>query len=258
MQELSHEKQLTYWSDSRHVDYHTRQFSTPYRCTVHLADFMESAVGKLDQGQRGLDVCCGMGANVLYLTARFPDLQWIGVDIVDDLLIKGRRTIDLHGSSIRKPQLIQANALDLSSTFDDESFKIVTSMQTLLCMSEPGVALDNLFTMCAPGGWIFISSLFTDSLVDVRMQISLYPEGDFARPGVPALYNVYCLERFKEECFARGAATVEAAEFEIDVDLFPPADHLMGTFTVERKQGGRLQISGPVLMPWMFVAIRKK
>lgn len=243
-----------YWAHQKHRDYHGRQFGEPYRSTVRLADFMESLLTDERASGRGIDVCCGMGANVTYVAHRFPGITWSGLDIVDDLLVKGRAI--LAGMDGVVPELMRGDALNLRSSLGTNSFDIVTSMQTLLCMGDTELALDNLFDVCAPGGWIFISSLFTFS-VDVRMQIYEYPDKDFDHPTGPAIYNVLCLEKFLRDCRTRGVSRIEVAGFEIDVDLPKPDHGVMGTFTVLTREGRRLQFSDPCLMPWKFVAIQK-
>jgi ubiquinone/menaquinone biosynthesis C-methylase UbiE len=257
MEQLDSARQFSYWADSKHDEYHRRQFTLPYRSTVHLADFMESEIGAFEPGYRALDVCCGMASNIFYFGHRFPQVHWVGVDLVKDLLVLGRRIIGQESKGRKKPELHEGDALNLSATFPKHSFQVVTSIQTLLCMSDPANALDNLFSMCAPGGWIFISSLFTDFLVDVQMKIQEYPGGDFRNSVGPAIYNVYCIEKFRADCLARGASQFKSVDFEIDIELPVPANRIMGTFTVDTMDQKRLQISGPVLMPWKFVAIQK-
>jgi hypothetical protein len=77
-----------------------------------------------------------------------------------------------------------------------------------------------------------------------------------ARRGESRYYNIYSLPRFEEFCRERGATEIIATPFEIDVDVPRPEHREMGTWTERMADGRRLQRSGPLTMPWWFVAIR--
>ncbi len=250
------DNQLSYWKDHKHQDYHQRQFDVPYRSTVHFADFMREVLANSKGSWNALDVCCGMGANIYYFNKCFPDWSWTGVDIVAEVLDRGRQIFVERSPGSCIPRMVKGDALDLSATLPSKGFQIVTSLQTLLCMPDPETALDNLLSMCAPGGWVFVSSLFTDFSVDVRMQITEYPRSNFAAPVGPAIYNILCFEKFRADCLERGARRLEAIDFRMDVDLAVPEHKVMGTYTLDIADGTKLQASGPILMPWKFVAIQ--
>ena len=107
----------------------------------------------------------------------------------------------------------------------------------------------------ARGGVAFITSLFTDFLVDAHIEITEYEEGEFGHGEGPSYYNVYSLDKFREQCIQLGAERVEAVDFEIDVDLPFPSTRHMRTYTRRLTDDSRLQISGPLLMPWKSVAV---
>lgn len=255
--EISADPHLSYWRNQKHDSYHMRQFETPYRSTVRLAEFIRATIGAPPNAWRALDVCCGMGANAFFLSKQFPSWTWTGVDIVEDVLDAGRDIMLKQGEERSLPKLVKGDAFDLAGLFAQESFQVVLSIQSLLCMPDYDLTLDNLFAMCSKNGWIFISSLFADFSVDVRMQITEYPESNFANPVGPAIYNIYSLPKFRSDCMVRGARRVEAVDFAIDIDLPIPAHGQMGTYTVKLADQKRLQASGPILMPWKFVAIQK-
>ena len=49
-----------------------------------------------------------------------------------------------------------------------------------------------------------------------------------------------------------GFNNIKYKPFEIDIDLAKPVNR-MGTYTEKLENGHRIQISGPLLMPWYFV-----
>jgi hypothetical protein len=111
--------------------------------------------------------------------------------------------------------------------------------------------------MAKPGGYVVTNSLFTDALVGVKIEVTQYNDESLAEKVGPVPYNIYCLDRFCAECHRAGASSVVSTDFEIDVDLPRPAHRHMGTYTEKLESGRRLQISGPLLMPWKFVLLRK-
>lgn len=103
-------------------------------------------------------------------------------------------------------------------------------------------------------GWLFVDVLFTEFDVDVKIELTDYtwPE-DYPNPGN---YNVYSLPHFRRICEARGCKQFVSREFVIDVDLSPPANGGLGTYTRKLEDGTRIQFSGPIFLPWTFVGVR--
>lgn len=110
--------------------------------------------------------------------------------------------------------------------------------------------------MINPGSFIIIIFLFTDFWVDLAINVMQYESGKFNNPSGPYHYNIYCYGRFQENCLKLGATRLEYRDFHIDIDLFVPSHRLMGTYTLKAEGGKRLQYSGPLLMPWRFIAIQ--
>ena len=251
---MSKENQEKYWLDPRHLEYHRRQFSTPYRSIMALGELLRARIGGAMAG-RAVDVACGAGANICHLGRMFPGVQWTGVDIADALFPLGLQLMRDEGMD-PLPHLQKADAYRLCNVLPAGSFDLTFSIQTLSWMPAYEEPLEQLFKVTRPGGWIVISSLFTDSLVDAQIEIRQYPNGPAAPFDGPSHYNIYCMERFEGVCRKLGASDVISADFEMDVDLPKPEHRLMGTYTERMSSGRRLQVSGPLLMPWKFVLIR--
>ena len=71
-------------------DYHNRQFITPYRSTVKFCDWLEQ-IGALSKQvtYKIMDIGTGKGANLYYMNKRFPNCQYLGIDINNDLIKEG-------------------------------------------------------------------------------------------------------------------------------------------------------------------------
>ena len=226
-----------YWQSQRHRDYHLRQYQEPYRSTVALADFVTRIAPTLTG--RAVDVGCGAGANIYHLSRALSVLEWWGIDLA---------FLDEARSRLPEVQFVEADFYKLSGL--GERFDVVFSIQTLSWLPAYEDALAELIGATVPGGWLFITSLFTDSSAEAVTTVRLPGGGE-------SPYNVYSLERFQAECERRRAQVVAAEDFLIDVDLEAPTDRGMGTYTRRLEDGSRLQFSGPLWMPWKFVAVRK-
>lgn len=231
------------------ADYHTRQFSEPYRSTVRLAEFIRSVVAT--PGGAALDVACGAGANIFHLSRALPGYTWTGVDAAGSVVFPiGRPLFAAKGPT--DVELVDGDFYDLEGLLKGRRFDLVLSIQTLLLLPGYEAALDQLLAVTR--GWLFLTGLFSEFRVDARIEITDYtwPEGCRG----PHRYNVYDLERVREFCEARGCREFVTRDFEIDIDLPEPKAGGMGTYTRTLADGRRLQFSGPLLQPWKFVGVR--
>jgi hypothetical protein len=228
------------------VTWHAQQFASPKRSTEHLARFAARVTG----GQpvaTAIDVGCGAGANMLHLSQTFPDTRWTGVDLKDEFLDAGRDHLE-HD----RFELIQGDLYDLRESVGDRRFDASFSIQTLSWLDDYEKPVEEM--LAVTDGWVIASSLFSPSAMDAFIRV----EGRLAGPheGTSSHYNVYSLPRFEKFVRDRGATEVVAEPFDIDIDLDPPEDGGMGTYTERTADGRRLQFSGPIAMPWWFVAVR--
>jgi ubiquinone/menaquinone biosynthesis C-methylase UbiE len=230
------------------IDYHMRQFDAPYRSTVHLARFMglllKSAAGE------ALDVGCGAGANIHYLSRELPGYRWTGVDIAGDALFShGRERLASAGCEAR---LLTGDFYRLTELLPARQFDLVLSLQTLQVIECYEPALEQLLKMTR--GWLFVTGLFCESQVDALIQVKDYTWPDELKSAY--FYNIYSLPRFQSFCEARGAREVLTQDFQMDVDLPKPAAGGLGTYTELLADGRRLQFTGPIFQPWKFIAVR--
>jgi ubiquinone/menaquinone biosynthesis C-methylase UbiE len=246
---IASEKQTAVWLDERHLDYHRRQFAEPYRSTVKFGEFVARMLA--NQSATALDVGCGAGANIFHLGRTLPEMRWTGVDIASYLFEIGREA--MKGANIT-PELIQGDFLRLTELLPAHSFDAVFSIQTVSWLPGYDEFMQQLLAMVKPGGWAFVTSLFTEFQVDARTEITEYAEDGNALE--PMFYNIYSCRRFEERCLQLGAKQVIWETFQMDVDLPLPTHGRMGTYTHRGADGRLLQLSGPLLMPWRFAAVR--
>jgi SAM-dependent methyltransferase len=204
-------------------------------------------------GERLLDVACGAGANCFHMARRWPQARVTGVDLDDELLTIARERVP--GELAERCGYERADMFALPDRFPGRPFAYVSLMQTLLLcpIDEYAKLLRSLFAVSQR--WVVLSSLFNDKRMDVETHIRDYVRyGDDTRQ--EHIYTNLCTKRFRETCLGLGARDVIFRDFDIGIDLAGPAEGGLGTYTRRLEDGGRLQFSGAVYMPWKFAAIR--
>lgn len=234
------------------AEYHKRQFDRTYRSTVAFADFVAARANLSADGARVLDIGSGEGANLWYLSQRFPACDFVGIDLNPDLVRWGNEELAARGVS--RVALQQGDVYALDAGLRDR-FEGIISLQTLSWLPDYEAPLRRMMELNAE--WIAVSSLFFDGRVTARVEIEDHTTPLAGQPFREAFYNVYALPLVRDLLADGGYQHVEAQPFEIDVDLPRPPHDGMGTYTEMTTDGRRLQISGPLLMSWYFVFARR-
>lgn len=231
------------------LEYHRNQFKTQYRSTEALARFVTSILGDREGGE-ALDAGCGAGANIFHLSRVLKGYRWTGVDLAGEVLFPV--AAPFFSRENVNATLVVGDFFELDQIFKDRTFDIVFSLQTLLIMPEYEPALDQL--LAVTNEWLFVSGLFTDFNVDAKIEVMDYT-WEVGVQG-PYYYSVFGLDRFHSYCTQRGCEEFITQDFEIDIDLPRPESKGFGTYTETLTSGKRLQFTGPISLPWKFLAIK--
>jgi ubiquinone/menaquinone biosynthesis C-methylase UbiE len=226
--------------------WHHEQFLHPKRSTVHLREFAARIVGRGDAPSEVLDAACGAGANMFHLSELWPTAHWTGVDLDAGLVEAGRERLDPERFSI-----VTGDLLSLEEAFGAKRFDVCFSIMALSWLDDYERAVGQMLMVTK--SWLFILNLFSETDLDAFIHVVGRSPGHLE--GHDEYYNVYSLPRFDEFCRGLGARETVAEQFEIDIDLPRPDHRGMGSFTERTFDGRRLQFSGPLLMPWWFVAV---
>lgn len=232
-------------------EYHARQYDKVYRSTERMMEFIERTLGTAPSGKL-LDAACGGGANLHHFGARWPELNPTGVDHDGDLVTFAGDQARKHG---RIARFVEGDLFQLEDRFGAGEFPVVTFLQTLFLFGRDAYPKILKQLTRVAGEWLFISSLIADHNMEVEAKI--FDQHRFGPESDEFLTYVVADERrFERICRDLGAKEVLLEDFHIDIDLSPPPDGGIGTFTRMAADGERLQFSGAFAMPWKFAAIR--
>ena len=186
---------------------------------------------------------------MFYFSQLFPGFRWTGLDLAGDFLFQhSRNRFSEHNIDA---QFVQGDFYRMTELFGCNTYDLVLSVQTLLVLPSYEEALEQLLAVTSK--WLVITSLLSDFWVDAKIETTDYTWPADVRH---AYYSVFSLPRLRAFCEAHGAKEVITQDFNIDIDLLPPAGMGLGTYTHMLDSGQRLQFTGPVYMPWKFVLVR--
>jgi len=245
-------QRTTEWIENIDLNYHERQFDTPYQSTIAFCDWLEE-IGYINKDSQFtvIDLASGQGANTYYLAQRYKKSKFIGIDINSELVLRGNKYLQDKG--IKNCYLEVGDIYRLEDKYISEIDAIV-SFQTLSWLpefKEPLAAMTKLKSK-----WIALTSLFYDGPISCTINVTDYDPKLY--PIKESFYNIYSLPVVKEYMSELGYNHFESTPFEIGLDLPKPITKGRGTFTEKLENGRRLQISGPLLLPWNFIAVKSQ
>ncbi|MBU1858279.1 MAG: class I SAM-dependent methyltransferase [Verrucomicrobia bacterium] len=232
------------------IDYYKGFIIKPKRSTVAFCDFVNNILPSTEDGFKAIEVGCGGGETIFHLSKILNNATWTGIDVAEKLLGYAKKVLPNED----RFNFIHGDLFDLSKMFPAGAFDLSFSIQTLTWLPSYEEAIEKMFLVTKK--WIFVTSLFTDFNVDVYSNVFMYDKNWSKTNDSPYNYNIYSFNRFKSLCKKLGAKEVFAEDFIIDIDLNPPEDKKMGTYTLKQYDGARIQFSGPILMPWKMIAIK--
>jgi SAM-dependent methyltransferase len=235
--------------DESERQYHLKQYAEPKYYTLEVIDLF----GKNQLGEESrfiVDFGCGGGAVTNLFASKYPDVAFLGLDVNPHYveLAKSRKEVNSDFVTFDLYRDIQS--------LKDRVIDGVFSFQTLSWMEDYDMFIE-LLHQTNPK-YSFVTSLFFDGLVDAKIHIKDYGRkmGDIDHRS--SYYNVYSIPRLNDRLRDIGYFIDQAIPFEIGVDL-PKSEHAQGmsTYTVKTAEEKRLQISGPILMSWYTLLIRR-
>ena len=232
------------WSDAKSWEYHNKQWETPKASTLNfiniLKEFIEPDLSILDLG-------CGGGAATYEIANRFSSSYFCGIDSDSQLIDEARVRQTRAGA--RNLAFEVGDIYNLNKRYFDG----VISLQTLSWLPGYEVPITQIAERVNPN-WIAMTSLFYPGEITATTLITEHIRNRTVN------YNTYSLPQFSSFCATLGYETVFAERFELPFDIKKPEDiDTMGTYTIQALETSRrIQLSGPILMNWMTVILKRK
>jgi len=234
------------WEHPITVEYHDDQWSLDKESTKSFAKFFGSEISK---SRFCVDLGCGVGAATSYLANQFKETKFLGVDNSTKLIEKAKSvSLDRKISNIEFKTGDIFNLKMTKKTIDG-----VISLATLSWLSEIKTPMIQIFTKLKPK-WIGISSLFYDG------EISCTTEVIENISGRKFYYNTYSVQELDRLSKLYGYKVAEYNQFDIGIDLPRPKNlNFMSTYTqkLSGAKMNRIQISGPLMLNWYFIKLKK-
>ena len=184
------------------------------------------------------------------MSKRYPNSKFLGIDINSSIIKEGN--IYLKKAGVKNCQLKQGDIYSLDSEYVSK-FDGIISLQTISWLPnfyEPIKAICNL-----RADWIALSSLFYDGPLSCNIEVQDYDEN--LQPTIKSFYNIYSLPILDKFLNSISYSNFKYHQFDIDIDLPKPKLKGKGTYTETLLEGRKIQISGPLLMPWHFISAQK-
>ena len=241
---LQNEKSLHYFMD---------QLENPKKSTFFFNEYFHDL---FLSSKKIIDLGGANGTATQFLAKQYPHVEFTCADFSDELLKSGEDIVkDMDISNLKFKKVDWYNLDDMRGEFDG-----VISLQTLSWLSEFKKPLEEIFNKIQPE-WIGMSSMFYDGDISTKVEVTEHSvEGH-------SFYNTYSLPQISKLCQDCNYNLVSSKDFDIDIDInMPKNKDRMYTYTikveqneVERKEDfvKRIQISGPVLMNWKNILIKK-
>jgi SAM-dependent methyltransferase len=238
----------TTWVDPVSMDYHFKQWEEPKRSTIAFNDFFSE---EIKSAKSILDIGAGAGAATSYIASKNPRIKFKGIDISPELIDIANTAVVTKKMNSNQISFEVGDWFDLKQSV--EKIDGVISLQTISWISEIRKPLEEVFTKISPN-WLGMSGLFFDGDISCKTEVFEHVKNR------KVYYNTYSIKEVRRIAEEFGYNLIKAAPFQIDIDIAKsPNLDIMGTYTrlTIGDKTERLQISGPLLLNWYFVLIKK-
>lgn len=236
-------------------EYHVKQFLNIYRSTECFVNWLENNGFFKERGGKNkiLDMACGGGANTLYMSNRYKNIQFVGMDIEQEYIDYANGMLGEH-SKYGNCEFCIGDWFNVDCKWVN-AFDGVISFQSVLMFPDYREALSKLVAL--QPDWIAFSSLFYEGDIEYVNMFRNYYRPTNGKEYTECYYNIHSTIRCKEFMKELGYINFVYMPFEIDIDIPRGESRDIGTYTVKTEDGKRIQISGGMMMPWYFAVAYK-
>jgi len=239
--------------DDKELSYHLDQYENPKEYTKAIYNILEDEK-LVSDNQVILDFGCGCGGVTNFIAQKYSKANFIGLDL-NSKYIEVANKFSIDNTNYFQFDLYSDKPVEEYSEYFHIA-KGLISIQTLSWLPDYNRFIEffSKFNL----DWILVTSLFYEGYVDAEIKIK-----DFTRQMGEnvnfreSYYNIYSIEVLNKNLIKYGYRIYKYIPFVMPFDIKKPDIGAMSTYTVKLFDESRLQISGPILMSWYTLIIKK-
>jgi SAM-dependent methyltransferase len=232
-------------------NYFKKQIKKPYQSTVQFAKWLEK-IKSFDPKNKihCLDLGCGMGETIFYMAKKYKKISFCGLDKSKDLIRDGKKiAIKLKLTNVT------LKSGDIFFYKPNQKPDLIISLATLSWLKNMKSALQAIANKGAEK--IAFTSLMYNGPVECEIKVKEFSKTNKKLNYKNFNYNIFSIPKIKKTLKKYNYKKIWVHKFQIPIKLCPPRCGGMGTYTLTLKNGSKHQMSGPIAMPWYFLAASK-
>jgi ubiquinone/menaquinone biosynthesis C-methylase UbiE len=246
---FENENKTWYKTFKNEYKYHLRQFNNPKESTLRFYTFIKK---NLLSSKKVVDIAAGAAAATCFFASKATNTQFTALDINYKLLKIGKKFA--KKKKISNIVFKKQDLYKLKSNFEYDGGGVIL-LQTLSWLSEIKKPLRCIFRL--QPNWLALSSLFYEGDITCKIQIHEH------KLNRKRFYNIYSIPELERIADSNNYFIKKISNFNINFDIKKSKDpDFMGTYTRtlinSNNTKSRIQISGPLLLPWKFILLEKK
>ena len=227
--------------------YHIKQFQNPKQSTLKFYKFIKK---KLLTSGTVLDIAAGASAATCLFASKATNTQFTALDINYKLLKIGKEF-----ANKKKLSNIDFKNQDMYKLKSNFEYDGIILLQTLSWLREMKKPLKHIFRL--QPNWLALSSLFYEGDITCKIQVNEHKQN------TKRFYNIYSMPEVERIADSNNYFIKKILNFNLNFDIKKPKnpDHMMTytrTLINSNNTKSRLQLSGPLLLPWKFILLEKK
>lgn len=141
----------------------------------HILPLVPGIEAQLEKGISVLDIGCGQGKAITLLAEKYPNSQFLGIDLCEEPIEKANDQVREKGL-----QNIQFRVQDLTDFESDQSFDLITAFDVIHDQKRPDIVLSNVYQALKNDGTFLMQDIDASSHLENNMD----------HPVAPMLYTI--------------------------------------------------------------------
>jgi len=243
-------------------EYVRNDFFNPKISSIKFVEFLKKnkLINNKDKNGLCLDLGSGPGSGTYYIAKHFPNVNFVGIDYNKKLIKWANDFFKKKAGSKFKLKNLKIEFGDWN--FPDQILKKINNNKIQTLISVHSLCTQKKFEDAAKKiidlnpKIIVFNSLFYEGPLDVRIHIN-DRNSNLEEHNPDADFNIHSLDAAKEFLKTKGYKKIIFEKFNIGEKISKPKNGKRGTYTINSDFGEYTQFSGPVYLPWYFVAAIK-